>query len=203
MAVAVVGDFDKAAMEKLIKDHFRSSRTRSQAADMQRILSPITHTASCLPSQQIKNSRGFSSDDFQTRPQAEQTAGDYRRSIIGQVYDGMFDKQLGETAETQPPSFWRRRGRTLAVISEHIRSLLRQRNSMLGTLEYLLSRGLPCETIWLHGDGVRTAEERAVAVDRTDVQERDKTESHLTMPTSKSATSSSRNRFRGLKSSST
>jgi zinc protease len=115
MAVIAVGDFDKAAMEKLIKDHFAKFSNRTPSRERTQYTVP-DHEQPLASVATDKELPGASLQViFKRAPQAERTAGDFRNTILGQVYDGMFNKRLQESCRnrTRPSSMGGRDGRWL------------------------------------------------------------------------------------------
>ncbi|TSA20713.1 insulinase family protein [bacterium] len=142
MAVVAVGDFDKAAMENLIKDHFSKltnkkpgrERTQYTVPDHAQPLVSVA-TDKELPSASVQMI-------FKRDPQPERTAGDYRRSILGQVYDGMFNKRLQERMQKPNPPFifgGGGDGRWLGHKQAYTLYAQAKENSLLDGLDYILT----------------------------------------------------------------
>jgi zinc protease len=105
MAVAAVGDFDKTAIEKLIKEHFaplknppaERERTQYKLPDHQQTLVSVATDAE-LPYTTVNVY-------FKRTKDEEKTAGDYRRTIVGGLYDGMLNARLQELLQKPNPPF--------------------------------------------------------------------------------------------------
>lgn len=105
MAVIAVGDFDKAQVEKLIKKHF---------APISRASIPHERTIFPIPDHQeplfaiatdpeATNSRVAVYYKRDVKPQ--KTVGDYRRTIVEQLYNGMLNNRLNELTQQSDPPF--------------------------------------------------------------------------------------------------
>jgi zinc protease len=180
MAVAVVGDFDKAAMEKLIKDHF-SKLTNKQPA-RERTKYTVPDHAQPLVSVAIDKELPSASVQmiFKRDPEPERTAGDYRRSIIGQVYDGMFNKRLQERLQKPNPPFifgGGGDGRWLGHKQAYTLFAQAKENSMLDALEYVLSEAYRVKQFGFTAtEFERQKNEQLRSIEQM-FKERDKTES--------------------------
>jgi zinc protease len=142
MAVVAVGDFDKAAMEKLIKDHFSKLTNRKPVRE--RTEYTVPDHAQPLVSIAIDTELPGASVQmiFKRDPEAETTAGDFRRRILGQIYDGMFNKRLQERLQKpNPPLIFGGGGdgRWLGHTQAYVLTAQVKENSMLDGLDYILT----------------------------------------------------------------
>jgi zinc protease len=124
MAVIAVGDFDKAAIEALIRSHF---------ASIPRAAAPKPRPAYGVPDQpgtvysvitdpEATNTRISVSVKMAARPQS--TIGEYRRSIVERLFSGMLSARLDEIAQTPNAPFLRAQtDRGLLVRTEEATSL--------------------------------------------------------------------------------
>ncbi|MGA3245258.1 MAG: pitrilysin family protein, partial [Bacteroidota bacterium] len=142
MAVAVVGDFDKSTMEKLIKDHFSNLTNKKPARERTKYTLP-DHAETLVSVATDKELPGASVQMyFKRTARIEKTAGDYRESITGQLYDGMFNNRLQERMQKPNPPFIYGMGMDTRWLSNaQIYLLVAQvkENSILDGLEYLLT----------------------------------------------------------------
>ncbi|HLF19928.1 MAG TPA: pitrilysin family protein, partial [Bacteroidota bacterium] len=105
MAVVAVGDFDKSAIEALVKEHFggltnsSSPRTRTQYTlpDHSETLASIATDAE-LPFTSV-------TVFFKRDLLDERTVGGYRSSLLAQAYDGMLNARLQERLQQPNPPF--------------------------------------------------------------------------------------------------
>jgi zinc protease len=142
MAVVAVGDFDKTAMERLIADHFSKLTNRRPARE--RITYPVPAHAEPLASVASDKELPAASLQviFKRQPQEELTAGDYRRSIVGQVYDGMFNDRLQERLQKPNPPFivgGGSDGHWLGHTQAYTLFAQMKENTFLESLEFLLT----------------------------------------------------------------
>lgn len=142
MAVVAVGDFDKTAMEKLIRDHFAKLTNRKPARE--RTKYPVPDHAQPLASVATDKELPAASLQliFKREPQSDRTAADYRRGILGQVYDGMFNKRLQERLQKPNPPFifgGGNDGRWLGNTQAYTLFAQAKENSMLDGLDFLLT----------------------------------------------------------------
>ena len=142
MAVAVVGDFDKSTMEKLIKDHFSKLTNKMPARERTKYTLP-DHAETLVSVATDKELPGASVQMyFKRTARVEKTAGDYRESMIGQLYDGMFNNRLQERMQKPNPPFIYGMGMDTRWLSNAQTYLLMaqvKENSILDGLEYLLT----------------------------------------------------------------
>ncbi len=142
MAVVAVGDFDKATMEKLIKDHFSKLTNRKPARERTKYTVP-DHAQALVSVATDKELPAASVQMiFKRDPEPERTAGDYRKSILGQVYDGMFNKRLQERLQKPNPPFifgGGGDGRWLGQKQAYSLFVQAKENSLLDGLDYILT----------------------------------------------------------------
>ncbi len=142
MAVVAVGDFDKAAMEELIKDHFAKLTNRNPSRERTKYTVP-DHEQPLASVATDKELPGASLQViFKRAPQAERTAGDFRKTILGQVYDGMFNKRLQERLQKPNPPFiygGGGDGRWLGHTQAYTLYAQAKENSLLDGLDFILT----------------------------------------------------------------
>ena len=105
MAVIAVGDFDKAMIEGLIKDHF---------AHLQNPKSPRPRTEFTLPNHDkmlvsVESDKEYPSTAvtvfFKRQDVPEKTVADYRHGLFGRLYDGMLNDRFKERLTKPNPPF--------------------------------------------------------------------------------------------------
>jgi len=105
MAVIAVGDFDKHEIEKLIKHHF--SGLKNPTNERERVKYPIPDHKGTLVSIATDKelSRTSVSVMYIRDAHDTKTAADYRRDIIGSLYDQMFNARISELLRKPNPPF--------------------------------------------------------------------------------------------------
>jgi len=105
MAVIAVGDFDAATVETLIRDRF--STLTSPAGARPRTVYPIPdHDQPLVVVATDAEATSTSVDVYFKQPVGEKGShGAYRRSIIENLYNGMFNARFGEVARRADPPF--------------------------------------------------------------------------------------------------
>ncbi|HEX2223665.1 MAG TPA: pitrilysin family protein, partial [Thermoanaerobaculia bacterium] len=107
MAVIAVGDFDRAQVEKLIRQHF--SGLRGPDKPRPRPVYPLPEHPNTLFSIATDPEETDTTVSIYTKipKRSERTVGDYRRSIIEGLYHSMFNARLDEIARgTDAPFLW-------------------------------------------------------------------------------------------------
>ena len=142
MAVVAVGDFDKAEMERLIKEHFSKLTNKKPARERTEFSLPDHEQT--LISVATDKELPYSQVQFFMKRQAEleKTAGDYRKSIMGQLYDAMFNKRLQERMQKPNPPFIFGMGmdtRFLDHCQAYVLAAQVKENSILDGLDYLVT----------------------------------------------------------------
>ena len=124
MAIVVVGDFDKVAMEAAIKAHFGSIPVPLNAKPRPAYTVPdqAQPMYAVLTDPELTNTRIDVSVRMAARPQA--TIGEYRQHMVEQLFASMLSDRLGEIAQ-QPNAPFLRAGtdRDLFVRTEEATSL--------------------------------------------------------------------------------
>ena len=180
MAVVAVGDFDKTAMEKLIKDHFSKLTNKKPARERTKYTLP-DHPETLVSIATDKELPGASVTMFfkRTAP-VEKTAGDYRQSMIGQLYDGMFNNRLQERMQKPNPPFIFGMGmdaRWLSSVQAYRLVAQVKENSILDGLEYLLSEANRVRQFGFTASELGRQKAEQLRMYESMNKERDKTES--------------------------
>ena len=105
MAVVAVGDFDKKMIQSMITKHFKklTNRKPERPRTIYKIPDNDKTTVSVATDKELPVSIAYV---FYTRdPKPEVTAGDYRTSILNQLYDGMFNNRIQERLQQPNPPF--------------------------------------------------------------------------------------------------
>ena len=105
MAVLAVGDFDKKEIEKLIKEHF--SGLKNPQKERERLKYPVPDHKETLVSIVTDPELTHTSVEmlFKRAAHESRTAGEYRKDIIGNLYNGMLNARLGELLQQSNPPF--------------------------------------------------------------------------------------------------
>lgn len=105
MAVVAVGDFDVAAVEQQIKDHF--SRLRNPATPRPRTIFEVPDHPDTLVTiatdPEATNTRV--SVYYKLARKSRDTVADYRRGLVDQIYHGMLTSRLDELRQQPDPPF--------------------------------------------------------------------------------------------------
>jgi zinc protease len=105
MSVVAVGDFDKAAIETLIKQHF--GPLKNPAKPRPRSIYPVPEHAETLYAIATDREAAGTSvvvyDELPVRDQS--TVGDYREQVVEQLYEGMLNYRLSDLAQKPDPPF--------------------------------------------------------------------------------------------------
>ena len=180
MAVAVVGDFDKAAMERLIKEKFSGLKNPTSARP--RVDFPIPRHPETMVSIATDKELPNTTVEmyFKRDAEVERTAGDYRQSIVGQLYDGMFNKRLQERMQKpNPPFIFGFGGDSRFLGKSQVYRLFAQvkENTMLDALEYLLSEAERVRQFGFTATELERQKSQQLRSIEQMFKERDKTES--------------------------
>ena len=105
MAVLAVGDFDQREVEKLIKENF--SELHNPVNERTRADYPVPDHTETLVSIVTDPELTRTSVEmlFKRNVHVSRTAGDYRKDIINNLYDGMFNARLRELLQQLNPPF--------------------------------------------------------------------------------------------------
>ena len=105
MAVVAVGDFDRAQVERLIREHF----SRIPAASTRRTRTEFTvpdHPETLVTIVSDKEATSTSVEVYQKLPPREPgTEAAYRAGLVDYLYAAMLNARLGELAESANPPF--------------------------------------------------------------------------------------------------
>ena len=99
MAVVAVGDFDKAAVEKMLQDHFASIPAATKPRPRQEFDVPShAETSYAIATDKEAN---LTTVDIETLlpARAEKTVGDYRQQTIDRLFSGMLSARFAEIAQ--------------------------------------------------------------------------------------------------------
>jgi zinc protease len=104
MAVIAVGDFDAAQVEGTIRERFSAIPSRTGP---ERSVFPVPdHAETLVAIVTDPEATNTSIEVYWKRdPEASGTLGDYRRSIVANLYNGMLNGRLAELARTGDPPF--------------------------------------------------------------------------------------------------
>lgn len=105
MAVIAVGDFDKNEIEKLIKKRF--SNLKNPEKERKRIQYPVPDHKETLVSiaKDAELTRTSVEIIFKRDGREDVTAGDYRKTIIRNLYDAMLNNRIDELLQQSNPPF--------------------------------------------------------------------------------------------------
>jgi len=105
MAVAAVGDFDKAEIEKIIKQHFENIKQVSNPRE--RVLSPVPgHKETLFSIASDKEATGSEVSLYIKKPSEKVvTIDDYKNSIISGLFSTMISSRLNELTLLADPPF--------------------------------------------------------------------------------------------------
>ena len=105
MALMAVGDFDKTEIEALVKQHFAGLKNARPARERTKYKLP--DHAETLVSIATDPELPFTSVTvlFKRATEDELSVKDYRRSIVGGLYDGMLNARLQEKTQQADPPF--------------------------------------------------------------------------------------------------
>jgi len=105
MAVIAVGDFDKAEIEKLIKEHFENIPAPAQ--ERKRELFPVPPNKGTLFAIASDKEAMYSTVSLYYKQNVVQTStiNDYRKTIVHQLFASMFNERLRELTQLPDPPF--------------------------------------------------------------------------------------------------
>jgi zinc protease len=105
MAVVAVGDFDKAAIEALIKKHFESI-PKSPATKLRPSYNVPDHPGTLYAIATDKEASSTSVAVYSKMPNRDQTTvGSYRRQIVERLFSGMLSARFSEMAQKPEAPF--------------------------------------------------------------------------------------------------
>ncbi len=180
MAVSVVGDFDKAEIERMVKEHFskltnkRPARERTEYTlpDHKQTLVSIA-TDKELPYTSIQMY-------FKRDLEIEKTFGDSRKNLISQLYDAMFNKRLQERLQQPNPPFiygGASDGQFLGHRQAYTLFVQAKENSILDGLDYILTEAYRVRQSGFTGTELERQKTDILRQYERMVNEKDKTES--------------------------
>ena len=142
MAVSIVGDFNKALMEQLVKEHFSKLTNRRPARERIEYTLP-DHTQTLVSIATDKELTYTSIQMYIKRDlEIEKTFGDSRKNLISQLYDAMFNKRLQERLQQPNPPFiygGTGDGQFLGHRQSYTLFVQARENSILDGLDYILT----------------------------------------------------------------
>ncbi len=104
MAVVAVGDFEAARVEAMIREHFGAIAPVRDAEPRTVFPVPTEDTTLVSVVQDPEATGSTVNVYYKHASREERTYGDYRRSIVESLYDGMMNRRLAElTQQTAPP----------------------------------------------------------------------------------------------------
>lgn len=180
MAVVAVGDFDKTAMEKLIKDHFSKLTNKKPARERTKYMLPDHPETLVTIATDKELPAAMAEVYFKRAAHVETTAGDYRQSVIGQLYDGMFNKRLQERLQRPNPPFIYGFGmdsRWLGNAQAYRLMAQVKENSIADGLEYLLTEASRVKQFGFTASELERQKAEQLRSFESMFKERDKTES--------------------------
>ena len=104
MAVIAVGDFDPAAIEAMIRERFSTIPAR-EGPDRQAFAVPAHDDPLVSIATDPEATTSVVNVFFKRPAQQVHTVGDYRRSFVESLYDGMLSSRLSEIAQRPDPPF--------------------------------------------------------------------------------------------------
>jgi zinc protease len=142
MAVLAVGDFNKKEIEKLIKDRFTGLKNPKKERQYEKF--PIPDHSQTLVSIATDSELTRTSVNiiFKREVHLSRTAADYRKDIIGYLYDGMLNARLNELLQSpNPPFIYAYSGDSRFIGEKQAYNLGAgaKENSILGGLEAVLT----------------------------------------------------------------
>jgi zinc protease len=180
MAVVAVGDFDKAQMEKLIKRHFAKLTNKKPARERTKYTLP-DHTQSLVSIATDKElPYAMIQTYFKRDAEIERTAGDYRTSILGQLYDGMLNMRIQERLQKPNPPFvfgFAADSRWLSYTQAYQLLAQVKENSILDGLDYMLTEANRAKQFGFTSTELERQKSEQLRSLETLYKERDKTES--------------------------
>ena len=105
MAVIAVGDFDKAAIEALIRKHFSGIKASGPARKPAEAVIPPNKAPLVAIASDKEATSSVVSLMFKLPPTQTKTVGDYRRDLAERLYLGMLNARLSEIAQKPDAPF--------------------------------------------------------------------------------------------------
>jgi zinc protease len=180
MAVSVVGDFDKAVVERMVKEHFSKLTNRRPARERTEYTLP-DHTQTLVSIATDKELPYTSIQMYFKRDvEIEKTFGDSRKNLISQLYDAMFNKRLQERLQQPNPPFiygGASDGQFLGHRQSYTLFLQAKENSILDGLDYILTEAYRVKQSGFTGTELERQKTDILRQYERMVNEKDKTES--------------------------
>ncbi|MEJ2543890.1 MAG: insulinase family protein [Calditrichaceae bacterium] len=105
MAVVAVGDFDPEEIEQIIIDKFSDIPTKESPRERVDYAVPDNKETLFAIASDPEATQSSISIYYKLPEEEEQTVRDYRRMLIGHLYNGMFNQRLAELAQQSDPPF--------------------------------------------------------------------------------------------------
>ena len=181
MAVSIVGDFDKALMERMVKEHFSKLTNKRPARERTEYTLP-DHTQTLVSIATDKELPYTSIQMYFKRDlEIEKTFGDSRNNLISQLYDAMFNKRLQERLQQPNPPFiygGASDGHFLGHRQAYTLFVQAKENSILDGLDYILTEANRVKQSGFTATELERQETEVLRQYERMVNEKDKTESH-------------------------
>lgn len=105
MAVVAVGDFDPEEIEQIIIDEFSDIPAKEAPRGRVEYTIPDNKETLFAIASDPEATQSSISIYYKLPDEEEKTVRDYRRMLIGHLYNGMFNQRLAELAQTSNPPF--------------------------------------------------------------------------------------------------
>jgi zinc protease len=106
MAVVVVGDIDVAEMEKMVKSHFEKLKNPSKPRPRNSIPIPPRKVTEAIVVTDKEATNTVLQIYYSTKESKEEvTVGDYRKSIVKNIFQSMLDQRMQELTQSANPPF--------------------------------------------------------------------------------------------------
>ncbi len=105
MAVVAVGDFNPEEIEKIITDQFSDIPLKESPKERVDYTVPDNKETLFAIASDPEATQSSISIYYKLPDEEEQTVRDYRRMLIGNLYNGMFNQRLAELAQKSDPPF--------------------------------------------------------------------------------------------------
>ena len=105
MAVIAVGDFDRSSIEQLIREQFSGIEPAKQPQSPPSFPVPDHDQTLYAIATDSEATLSSVSIDYLHEVEAESTEADYRRTLIGALYNSMLNQRLGELTKKPDPPF--------------------------------------------------------------------------------------------------
>jgi len=180
LAFIAVGDIDKAQIEALIKEHF-SGLTNPPNERVREVFRLPDHSQTLVSvATDAEMPAANVTVLFKRDEQKETVAGDYRKSIVGRLYDAMVNARLGERVQKPNPPFvygYTGNQRFVGGKEAYILMAMVKENSILSGMEAIASEAFRVQQHgFTEGELSRVKKESLRSMEQA-YNEREKTES--------------------------